>query len=148
MFFNKIKNLFSSFSPQSASAKISTRIVCISDTHANYDFILPDGDILIHAGDLSNTGKHEEMEYFLSWLKTLTKFRLKIIIAGNHDITLDQIYYEKSWRRFHDEQENSQKIIDMFNNPILRDDYGIIYLQDQSFIDPVTELKFYGRFIE
>lgn len=37
-----------------------TRIVCISDTH-NYTFKLPKGDVLIHAGDLTNQGSYAEV---------------------------------------------------------------------------------------
>lgn len=128
-----------------ASAKLSTRIVCISDTHSSYDFTLPDGDILLHAGDITRTGKQDELERFLNWLKKLTKFRLKIIIAGNHDVTLDKTYYENIWHRFHTKKEDCERIINMFHDPTLRNDYGIIYLQDEMFIDPVTQLKFYGR---
>jgi len=147
MFLNKIKklSLFSSY--QMACTNVSTRIVCISDTHSNEDFILPDGDILIHAGDLTRIGSSNELELVLNWLKTLTKFRLKIIIAGNHDVILDKTYYETNWRRFHDNKENSEQIIEMFHDSTLQNNYGIIYLQDQIFIDPKTQLKFYGRFV-
>jgi predicted MPP superfamily phosphohydrolase len=146
MFINKIKRLSFFLSHQMACTNHSTRIVCISDTHSTENFILPDGDILIHAGDLTRIGSSNELELVLNWLKTLTKFRLKIIIAGNHDVILDKIYYEKNWQRFHENKENSQQIIDMFYDSTLRNDYGIIYLQDQTFIDPKTQLKFYGRF--
>lgn len=125
--------------------KSSTRLVCISDTHSLYDFTLPRGDILIHAGDFSQTGKYEEVVQYLRWLKTLKEFRLKVIIAGNHDITLDQPFYEKTKRRFHPMKEDSEAIQKMIRDPTLRTDYGIIYLQDQSFVDPLTKLKFYGR---
>jgi predicted phosphodiesterase len=128
-----------------AFAKLLTRIVCISDTHSSGDFNLPNGDILIHAGDLTRKGSHSELKQVLSWLKSLINFRLKIIIAGNHDVTLDRTYYETHWRRFHTKKEDSEQIINMFNDPKLRDKYGIIYLQDQMFIDPKTQLKFYGR---
>ena len=37
-----------------------TRFVCISDTH-NSNVHLPDGDVLIHAGDLTNQGSHSEV---------------------------------------------------------------------------------------
>lgn len=37
-----------------------TRIVCISDTH-NSTVKLPDGDVLIHAGDLTNQGSYSEV---------------------------------------------------------------------------------------
>jgi len=35
-----------------------TRIVAISDTHNQHDEIeLPEGDILVHCGDFTNTGR-------------------------------------------------------------------------------------------
>ncbi len=37
-----------------------TRIVCISDTH-NATIKLPKGDVLIHAGDLTNKGGYSEV---------------------------------------------------------------------------------------
>jgi hypothetical protein len=46
--------------------------------HDNYDFTLPDGDILLHSGDLLLM-EQMEIERFLNWLKTLTQYRLKII---------------------------------------------------------------------
>lgn len=44
-----------------------TRFVCISDTHAR-SFAVPDGDVLLHAGDLTNTGTLEEFETTIDWL--------------------------------------------------------------------------------
>jgi 3',5'-cyclic AMP phosphodiesterase CpdA len=38
-----------------------TRIVCISDTH-NSTPRLPEGDVLIHAGDLTNQGSYSEVQ--------------------------------------------------------------------------------------
>ena len=130
-----------------AHVNLSTRCVCISDTHSSYEFSLPEGEILIHAGDISRTGKPEELEYFLQWLTTLKQYRLKIIIAGNHDVTMDEEYYEKTWNRFHREKYDSQQIQKMFRDPTLFTDYGIVYLQDETFVDPVTQLKFYGRLV-
>lgn len=123
-----------------------THFVCVSDTHSSYEFVLPDGEILLHAGDFSRSGSKEEVETFLRWLKSLKQYRLKIIIAGNHDVTLDEEYYHRFWNRFHDKKCDPRKIQQMFRDPQLQKDYGIIYLQDESFVDPVTELKFYGRF--
>lgn len=37
-----------------------TRFVCISDTH-NRNVKLPRGDVLIHAGDITNLGTYEEV---------------------------------------------------------------------------------------
>ncbi|KAF2001711.1 Metallo-dependent phosphatase [Amniculicola lignicola CBS 123094] len=76
-----------------------TRIVCISDTHNNTPR-LPQGDVLIHAGDLTNQGSESELKKTLSWLEK-TNFEAKIVVAGNHDMTLDAAFYAKhhtSWR--------------------------------------------------
>lgn len=57
-----------------------TRFVCISDTH-NQTPKLPQGDVLIHAGDLTNQGSFSELEKTVKWLEGL-KFDSKIVIAG------------------------------------------------------------------
>ena len=62
-----------------------TRVVCISDTHGLHDrIIVPDGDIIIHAGDCTNLGTPTELVGFLRWFAALPH-RHKILIAGNHD---------------------------------------------------------------
>ncbi|KPM35463.1 hypothetical protein AK830_g11091, partial [Neonectria ditissima] len=62
-------------------------VVCISDTHQNQPQI-PDGDLLLHAGDLSNEGSFEELQAQLNWLSSLPH-KHKVVIAGNHDRLLD-----------------------------------------------------------
>ncbi|SPN98792.1 related to phosphoesterases [Cephalotrichum gorgonifer] len=64
-----------------------TRFVCISDTH-NYNVSLPKGDVLIHAGDLTNRGSYSELSKVVAWLEK-ADFECKIVVAGNHDISLD-----------------------------------------------------------
>ena len=67
------------------------RVVCISDTHTHTEKLeIPDGDILIHSGDSTYRGKDEEIIGFNNFLKSLTKFKHKIVIAGNHEITFDE----------------------------------------------------------
>ena len=79
------------------------RIVCISDTHNHSPgegYTLPAGDILIHAGDLTNQGSKAELEKAARWLET-ADFAAKIVVAGNHDLSLDSTYglkYEEGWR--------------------------------------------------
>lgn len=58
-----------------------TRIVCISDTHNNTPK-LPPGDVLIHAGDLTNQGSYDELERTVAWLEK-APFEVKIVVAGN-----------------------------------------------------------------
>jgi len=64
------------------------RVVCISDTHGLHDKMthsLPEGDILLHAGDCTNVGKEKEIEEFLNWFQNIKGYDHKIFIAGNHD---------------------------------------------------------------
>ncbi|KAI7289931.1 hypothetical protein KC340_g17561, partial [Hortaea werneckii] len=74
------------------------RIVCISDTHnkaPGEGYTLPEGDILIHAGDLTNQGSLSEIQKAVSWLSSsqqTSSFKTKIVIAGNHDLSLDPDY--------------------------------------------------------
>jgi len=71
------------------------RIVCMSDTHGKHWEMrdkVPDGDIFIHAGDFSfkmrKNDAEEAMEDFNAWLGTLPH-TYKIVIAGNHEIALN-----------------------------------------------------------
>lgn len=60
-------------------------ITFISDTHNLHEKVhLPGGDILIHSGDATNTGKKPEIENFLGWFSN-QNYTHKIFIAGNHD---------------------------------------------------------------
>ncbi|TVY48820.1 putative rhamnogalacturonate lyase C [Lachnellula occidentalis] len=67
--------------------KPTIRVVCISDTHTN-TLPVPNGDLLIHAGDLTNAGTVEQIQAQLDWLASLPH-REKIVIAGNHDSYFD-----------------------------------------------------------
>ena len=61
------------------------RFVCISDTHNCNEIVsVPDGDVLIHAGDATTSGTLDEIERFFEWLDALPH-KHKILIAGNHD---------------------------------------------------------------
>ena len=45
------------------------RIVCLSDTHNRQGrFDVPDGDILVHAGDLTGRGTLSEVTSAMEWL--------------------------------------------------------------------------------
>ncbi|KAF8595826.1 Metallo-dependent phosphatase, partial [Ceratobasidium sp. AG-I] len=70
------------------------RVVCISDTH-NARPPVPDGDVLIHAGDLTNSGKTDEIRTYIDWIASLPH-PVKIVIGGNHDKALDSKYRERA----------------------------------------------------
>jgi Icc-related predicted phosphoesterase len=67
------------------------RIVAISDTHSRHQSFgpLPEGDILIHAGDATVQGKFDEVVEFNRWLGTLP-YQHKIFVAGNHDFLFEK----------------------------------------------------------
>lgn len=62
------------------------RIVATSDTHEPFPAsFVPDGDVLIHAGDLMQSGYITEWDSRVESLRALPH-KLKILVAGNHDI--------------------------------------------------------------
>ncbi|VTU01863.1 metallophosphoesterase : 239AB OS=Microscilla marina ATCC 23134 GN=M23134_04270 PE=4 SV=1: Metallophos [Gemmataceae bacterium] len=66
------------------------RIVCVSDTHARHHLTeVPDGDVLVHAGDITRRGKLEDVESFNRWLGSLPH-RHKVVICGNHDFCFQE----------------------------------------------------------
>eukprot|EP00455_Lapot_gusevi_P010943 TRINITY_DN15015_c0_g1_i4.p1 TRINITY_DN15015_c0_g1~~TRINITY_DN15015_c0_g1_i4.p1 ORF type:complete len:311 (-),score=72.13 TRINITY_DN15015_c0_g1_i4:63-995(-) len=65
------------------------RVVCLSDTHNQLQSyvangMIPEGDILIHAGDFSDYGTEAELAEFCSAFASLPH-RHKIVICGNHE---------------------------------------------------------------
>jgi predicted phosphodiesterase len=62
-----------------------TRFVCVSDTHgyapSEAGFKLPAGDVLIHAGDLTNQGSLCELRKTIEWISK-ADYEVKIIVCG------------------------------------------------------------------
>lgn len=95
------------------------RLVVISDTHGMYDQLsLPEGDVLIHCGDILPRGSLSDLEEFNDWL-VKQPYKHKIIIAGNHD------------RCFQNHKEKALKLIP-----------SAIYLEDSYTI--IEGIKFHG----
>ena len=67
------------------------KITFISDTHTKHEEIrkdLPGGDLIIHAGDLMNSGYEPiDITRFVSWYSSLLTmdYKHRVFIAGNHD---------------------------------------------------------------
>lgn len=75
----------------------TVRIVCISDTHTLHDrLVVPDGDVLVHTGDLSRRGTEREIRAFDLWLGTLPH-RHKLVVAGNHDFGFQDASGSTGW---------------------------------------------------
>eukprot|EP01120_Amphizonella_sp_Union-15-10_P010535 TRINITY_DN4235_c1_g1_i1.p1 TRINITY_DN4235_c1_g1~~TRINITY_DN4235_c1_g1_i1.p1 ORF type:complete len:281 (-),score=42.73 TRINITY_DN4235_c1_g1_i1:33-875(-) len=105
----------------------AVRFVCLSDTHGLLDkreFDVPPGDVLLHAGDFTNTGEQRQVQRFSEWMES-QPHRYKIFIAGNHDITLDLAYYRTKSKRFHSKPFPAEEI-----KAAILANKKIIYLED------------------
>lgn len=66
------------------------RIVAMADTHNRHaGLAVPDGDVLIHAGDLTGRGSLPELDQVAEWLRSLPHPH-KVVVAGNHDFALQR----------------------------------------------------------
>ena len=92
------------------------RISVISDTHTRHDLItkdLPGGDLLLHSGDIMNSGYVEkDVIDFCNWYSSINNYTSKVFIAGNHD------------RMFQDFPKRIQEILDFHRS--------IDYIQDET----------------
>ncbi|EEQ27948.1 hypothetical protein McanMca71_005185 [Microsporum canis] len=109
---------------------VKTRFVCVSDTHGygtrEAAFRLPKGDVLVHAGDITNRGTVEEFRKSAQWILE-ADFEVKIVIAGNHDAPLDREFYSHHTEFFHGQKaEPSDKCMELITTE------GITYLDHTS----------------
>jgi hypothetical protein len=116
---NKLRAIHTTeFKPLPSSNAL--RIVCISDTH-NTRPTLPAGDLLIHAGDLTENGSFDEVQAELKWLSD-QPHQYKILIAGNHDVLFDEDFLAKHPERRYGQSKTKEDL-----------DWGsVMYLQDRS----------------
>ncbi len=99
------------------------KIIAIADTHGlHHNVEIPEGDVLIVAGDICSWGRLSEIEEFSVWLST-QPCRYRIVIAGNHDET------------FQANRATAEKAL-------VQGSDDIIYLQDSSVT--IEDVTFYG----
>lgn len=104
------------------------RVTLLSDTHNKHSQVtgdMLDGQLVIHAGDISSMGYEHEIEDFCRWYDKLN-YDHKVFIAGNHD-----------WG-FQDNVERTNQILNSFKT--------IDYLQDDwiKVGDDEKMVKIYG----
>lgn len=65
------------------------KILHLSDTHGLHHRLddMPEADVIVHSGDISNSGTEEEVLDFLNWFIELP-YPHKIFVTGNHDLCL------------------------------------------------------------
>jgi predicted phosphodiesterase len=70
---------------------IPTRVMVISDTHEHSldGTTMPQVDVLIHTGDLTNFGELDSLRESVKMMGTI-EAELRLVIAGNHDVSLDK----------------------------------------------------------
>ncbi|TVY73133.1 Metallophosphoesterase domain-containing protein [Lachnellula suecica] len=99
-----------------AAPSISTRFLFISDTHdfkpisnsIAFRAPVPKVGVVLHCGDLTQVGGSSEYKRALKMLASIPA-ELKLVIAGNHDLSLDSNY----WRMvLEDEQEGEREDYD------------------------------------
>jgi len=118
------------------------RLVCLSDTHSmqsSIEFRIPDGDILIHAGDFTRYGLVSEVVQFNEWLGTLPH-KHKIVIAGNHELSFDPVTIDEC--RFYMEQVGEKENLNKSVTDIKSLLTNCTYLEDESL--HLMGIKFYG----
>lgn len=66
------------------------KFILISDTHGYHrELELPQGDVIIHAGDFCHYGSESDAYDFLEWYEGLD-YQYKLLIGGNHDFIADE----------------------------------------------------------
>ena len=107
-----------------------TRFVLVSDTHTHTPE-LPEGDILLHAGDLTNTGSLKETTHALEWLAGQAKrFRFVVFCAGNHD-----------WFLYHLSREKGVHAVGNFVSNFAP---NIVYLEDELVTLPISSTTMFA----
>jgi Icc-related predicted phosphoesterase len=81
------------------------KVVLISDTHTRHKHLttkafkpgLPDGDLLIHAGDFTGVGQKGEVIRFVEWAENqASRYTHGVVfIAGNHERSFDPKYFRE-----------------------------------------------------
>lgn len=99
------------------------KLVVVSDTHGMHRRMLhpiPDGDVLIHCGDMTGHGSDREVLSVAAWMKELPH-RWKMAVGGNHDAALegDNGYLRQAFA-----------------------DAGVLYMQDTAA--EIEGVKFWG----
>lgn len=99
------------------------KIVTMSDTHCIHEYMkykVPDGDVLIHAGDFTSNGSEKQIEHFVKWFEKFPH-KHKLVICGNHELKYS---------------ENTKGIRSFFPS-------SIKLIHDRSII--IDGLKFFGQ---
>ena len=124
---------------EAAHERNKVTFVCLSDTHNRHRSLcspLPLADVLVHTGDFTNFGTYKEVRDFVQWFGN-QPHPVKIVVPGNHDMIIDQQYWQEYWSDWSDvhEQGDDEKAIALFA------EHGIHLLIDQRLDIPVPVVQ-------
>lgn len=122
------------------------RLVCISDTHSTHGLIpeLPKGDVLVHAGDFTEVGMPADIDAFCSWLGALEGYKHKVVIAGNHDLSLEASSYPSTFRRFgHRTMASTEEQIEKLKSVCTYLDHSAVDIEGVRFFGSPYQPWFY-----
>lgn len=124
------------------AAPVLTRFMIISDTH-NFQFgdaekvqgffcqPTPKVDVLLHAGDLTGRGGLKSYKGVMNMLSHIDA-ELKLVIGGNHDLSLDGAYWKRLICCDDDDPEDiaeHDSAMEIFKGPLAKE-AGVTYLEE------------------
>ncbi|TAQ88615.1 hypothetical protein B7494_g3057 [Chlorociboria aeruginascens] len=114
---------------------VRTQFLVMSDTH-NFEFrnntipfgkAVPRVDVLLHCGDLTMTGGLVHYRKLLEMVGSIDA-ELKLVIAGNHDLSLDAQYWQTHLGPKGDPTEHEEAVA-LMRGPLARA-AGVTYLEE------------------
>lgn len=118
------------------------KLVLISDTHEKHEQLsVPDGDVLIFAGDMSINGEIDKIKDFANWFKRQTH-KYKIFIAGNHDKLFEKALPAALKPFFPDSMNHRDLNSDGVPYTFVTSEEGLYYLEDDYVV--IENKMFYG----
>ncbi|KAL8834570.1 MAG: hypothetical protein Q9170_003698 [Blastenia crenularia] len=120
---------------------VSTRLFMLSDTH-NFDLTdsssddhplkhpLPPVDVILHCGDLTHCGGASSYKKAIILLASIDA-KLKLVIAGNHDLDLDKDFWNTHLDEG-DEPEDHDEAIEVMKGTLAKE-AGVTYLEEGTY---------------
>ena len=119
-------------------------VMCISDTHNLHKRIDTskwkdlDIDILLHSGDMTFGGLSHEFTKYDKWIKQLKDDKIikeSVVIAGNHDMTLDKQFYVHGTDYYENTSINSDEYADQIGLLRHKDMNSVVDVNDNNKMD-------------
>lgn len=118
---------------------VPSKILVISDTHGSSFSCKESADVVIHCGDLTEGSTLQEFQHTIDQLKALDA-PLKLVIAGNHDWTLDTPTFRRKLAQDLKPEDRDQTAIEktfgafgqarnLFDAPDARQS-GVVFLEE------------------